>query len=444
MRISVDQKHSQTQAQSLSSNVMQAIQMLQLPTLELTHLLQEVVLENPLLEFSRESTQEVSLDSDDCADNVEYENDGSEVVCNCNTDKNQWLQNISNKGETLQENLLIQLGCLRLNKEEREIGEYLIRSIGSNGYLQEDDSPDFTSTPTYQKMLAIIQSFEPAGVGARSVSECLILQLRRNHESSPELETLIAERLNDLADGSLRKIAISMDLPIEKIQEMRIKIAHLNPYPGNGFSVRKSYYVYPEVSVTKIDGKLCVVKNVNSFAELKFNQEYCNQLSQYADANMKRYLSEKKREAAWLLKSIEQRQTTIYRVATTILARQIPFFQRGAEYLQPMTLKSVADQLGMHESTVSRACADKYMQTPQGILPFKFFFSSVNTKGSVVAANGVRKILRELIEAENPSLPYSDSKLAVLLSERGIDLSRRTIAKYRGIMNIPDAASRRR
>lgn len=444
MRASIDPKQSQTQSQSLSPNVMQAIQMLQLPMFELTHLLQEVILENPLLEFSQDSAQELSLDADACVSNAEYEYDDPALPGSYSTDKNQWLQNISSKEETLQDYLLMQLSYLRLDRNEWEIGDYLIRSINSNGYLQDDAPPEFKASPTYQKMLDIIQGFDPAGVGARSVSECLILQLRRKQESSPELETLISEHLNDLADGSLRKIAISMDLPVQQIQDFRNRIIALNPHPGNGFFVRKSYYVYPEVSIAKIDGKLCVVKNANSFADLKFNQEYCDQLSQYADANTKKYLSEKKREAAWLLKSIEQRQTTIYKVAGAILAKQAPFFLRGAEYLQPMTLKSVANQLGLHESTVSRACAGKYMQTPQGILPFKFFFSSVNAKGSVMAANGIRKILRELIEAENPSSPYSDSKLSVLLSERGIDLSRRTVAKYRGIMNIPDAASRRR
>jgi len=299
-----------------------------------------------------------------------------------------------------------------------------------------------------EEILDVIQTFEPAGVGARNLKECLIIQLASRGLLDDTVEYIITNHLEDLGENKLGKVAKAMSLPVTQVQMVCDMIRSLEPKPGRCFSSGTNVkYITPDVTVEKIDGEYHVITNEYSAPRLMVSPYYSNLARNSGDdAELNKYLSEKYNAAIWLIKSIEQRKQTIFNVVDAVIRHQKEFLDSGNMYLKTLTLKQVADDLGIHESTVSRAINGKYMQTPRGVFEIKFFFSSgvTGSDGEGVSSNSIKSMIREIIDSEDPKSPYSDQDMVKMLSDRGIDISRRTVAKYREGMNILSSSKRRR
>ena len=328
----------------------------------------------------------------------------------------------------------------------------MIGSIDQNGYLTAklDDVARQLNVDLeeVEKALELIQSFNPPGLGARDLPECLILQLRQYDKDSEIARNIINNHLTDLARGRLNHIAQKVGAPVRKVQEICDLIRTLDPKPGLQFSGDEIKYVTPDVIVEKIEGEYVVIINDFNFPRLIVNNMYESMLKQ-ADAQSqeaRKYLEEKIGSAIWLIRSIEQRRMTLYRVSRCIVDLQTEFLDKGVKYLKPMTLRQVAEMINVHESTVSRATTNKYMQTPQGLFELKYFFSTgVECSGEdKVSSKSIKHMLQDIVAREDPQHPISDEAISQQLQEKGIRISRRTVAKYRQELNIPSTSARRR
>ncbi|HHY92490.1 MAG TPA: RNA polymerase factor sigma-54, partial [Firmicutes bacterium] len=294
-----------------------------------------------------------------------------------------------------------------------------------------------------------IQRLDPPGVGARSLEECLLIQARVLGRLTPAVRRVIKNHLCDLAEGRLTRVAAALDLSLEQVQGIRDFIRTLDPKPGRSYaSGEETHYVVPDVSVEKVEGEYVILVNDTMASRLTLNNYYRRLLAHPAecDPHTRRYLEHKLNSALWLIRSIEQRRLTMYRIVEVLLKRQRAFFDFGVRCLRPLTLRQVSEEIGLHESTVSRATANKFIQTPQGLFPLRFLFGSgvENKSGLATAAESVKRLLADLVAREDPRHPLSDQKLAELLEQQGINVSRRTVAKYRQEAQIPSSASRRR
>ncbi|WP_130471997.1 RNA polymerase factor sigma-54 [Candidatus Magnetaquicoccus inordinatus] len=358
------------------------------------------------------------------------------------------LENTLVRNETLTDYLLWQLGVSALNEKERLIGTAIIDAIDDNGYLSADlqSIAEMTGTTVeeVEDALVLVQSFEPAGVAARTLAESLLLQLKSRKQAHPPFTTLL-ENLEDLARRDFRKLKRILKITDEELQEAVELIQSLNPKPGLAFGSEQTNYIAPDVYVRKQDGQWVVEVNTDAMPKLRINREYDNALNGRLSAQDKRFLQDNARSAQWLIKSLEQRSSTIYRVAESIVRFQSNFLEYGREHLKPLILKDVADDIGVHESTASRVTSNKYIHTPRGIFELKYFFSSslVSQSGENHSSEAVKFKIQKLVESESPSRPYSDEKLAKLLKDQGIIVARRTIAKYRDILNIPSSSRRK-
>ncbi|MCI7327998.1 MAG: RNA polymerase factor sigma-54, partial [Clostridiales bacterium] len=299
-------------------------------------------------------------------------------------------------------------------------------------------------------ILGYVHQMDPTGVGARSLAECLEIQLASRGELTDELEYIIENMLNDVADNRLSKIARAVGIRCEEVQQAVDLIRSLEPKPGRQFanSGESTRYVIPDIIVEKIDGEYVVSSNDSSIPRLMVSSYY-KKLSGAAkqDADLNNYLTSRFNSAMWLIRSIEQRKQTIMNVAAAIVHYQEDFFEKGEKFIRTLTLKQIAEELGVHESTVSRAINGKYMQSPRGVYELKYFFSSgVPVAGGAggLSSNSVKSIIREIVDGEDPKKPYSDQDMVALLKEKGIEISRRTVAKYREGMGILSSSKRRR
>ncbi|MBR4409959.1 MAG: RNA polymerase factor sigma-54 [Firmicutes bacterium] len=356
------------------------------------------------------------------------------------------------KDETLEDALLLQLTFSSLKGEDLKIGRFLVEAIDDNGYLsmsaEEAARALGTDTDKVEEVLDVIQTFEPAGVGARNLKECLIIQLAAKGLLDETVEYIIMNHLEDLGENKLSRVAKVLGLPVTQIQMVCDLIRSLEPKPGRCFSSGNSVkYITPDVTVEKIDGSYQVITNEYSVPRLMVSPYYSN-LARAAvdDAELNKYLNEKYNAALWLIKSIEQRKNTIFNVVDAVIRHQKDFLDNGNQHLHTLTLKQVADDLGIHESTVSRAINGKYMQTPRGVFEIKYFFSSgvTGSDGEGVSSNSIKSMIKEIIDSEDPKSPYSDQDMVAMLSDRGIEISRRTVAKYREGLNILSSSKRRR
>jgi len=466
MKLNYGLKLEQTQKLIMTPELKQALKILQLSSLELVQYVNQILLENPLIElkekeeegpFRNEERKEGDRDKEidwegylrDYRENRNYDIDSGmrEVK------EEIPLENIVIREIDLQEFLLSQLGCLRLDFAEQRVGQYLIGNINSVGYLVvtvEQAARDLgMPQEIIEKVLQLVQSFEPAGIGARDLRECLLIQLRQKNIRDEDLEKLIENHLEDLGGGKFHKVAAALNLSLTRVQEFADLIKKLNPKPGASFSSNESVrYIAPDIFVKRVRGEYVITLNERLLPRLTINQTYSSIYSRDAnvDEKTKDFVVNKLNQALWVIRSIEQRQMTIYRVVEVLLRKQRQFFDRGIKYLQPLTLKQVAAELEVHESTVSRATTNKYIQTPHGIFELKFFFSSgyVTSSGRSASAESIKELLKEMIGAEDPTRPYSDQKLAELMQKKGIDLARRTITKYRHEMGILNKGQRRR
>ncbi len=454
MKLSYGLTIEQTQKLTMTPELIQAIRILQFNTQELDSFVQEELLENPVLEIDGKRKDDKTVDID-IQERIkeDYNDEESYKQWERSSDREEYsYEQFVSKEETLEDSLLLQLTFSKLEGYDLKIGRYIVEAIDENGYLTvpvEQIAAIFkTDSGKIDDILDVIQNFEPVGVGARNLKECLIIQLAAKGLLDEVTEYIILNHLEDLGNNKLNKIAKAVGIPVTQVQMVCDLIRTLEPKPGRSFAVGESVkYIVPDVFVEKMDGEYVVTNNESSIPHIMVSPYY-NALAKEAknDEELSKYITDKFNSALWLIKSIEQRKRTIYNVAAAVVKHQKEFFDKGNKYLKTLTLKEVAESIGMHESTVSRSVNGKYMQTPRGVFEIKYFFSGGITGqgGTGVSSNSIKTIIKEIIDGENPSKPYSDQDIVGILSGKGIEISRRTVAKYREGMNILSSSKRRR
>ncbi|WP_028308021.1 RNA polymerase factor sigma-54 [Desulfitibacter alkalitolerans] len=465
MQMGFELNLQQTQKLIMTPELRQAITVLQLSSLELAEFVQEQILENPALEIetAEDSTEEtVAAAKEEKEDNEAFDVDWHEYFQDRDIGyvkqpreeaKEVNYDNFLTKAPTLEEYLLNQLKLSCCNAREKEIAQFIIGNLDRNGYLciSLKEIGEMYSYPMSQveAVLKLVQSFDPPGVAARDLVECLLLQISEKElELNSLLTSVIKYHLEDVAGGRLLKIAKSLDITPEEVQQLVDYIKTLDPKPGRWFAdSEQTTYIVPDVVVEKVEGEYIVIVNDVYTPRLGINPVYRRLLSaDTVDVNAKKFIEGKLNSAAWIIKSIEQRRLTLYRVVNCIVEFQKSFLEKGVKHLKPLNLKQIAEQLEIHESTVSRATNNKYIQTPQGVFPLKFFFASGvdNYSGSGVSSESIKKMLKEFVSNENSAKPYTDQQLTNMLKAQGIKISRRTVAKYRCELGMASTSRRKR
>jgi RNA polymerase sigma-54 factor len=448
------------QTLTMTPQLQQAIRLLQLPILDLNAEIQEALEENIMLEMedlpelpktSAESTAEVeAIKADDL-----WQSRAAERTLDSgwNGEGRPIGEFADESGQTLREHLLWQLEMEQFSPREVVIGEAIIDSINDDGYLTADleeiaaslDEESAILESEIERTLTKIQRLDPLGVGARSISECIILQLSQLEWKTPGLQLAISiasDHLDLVASRDYGELRRGLRVTEDDLHEALALVRGCNPKPGLAVSPPSAEYVIPDVFVRKIDNRWQVEISPTGVPRLSVNQQYARLLRGSSEHAV---LKSQLQEARWLIRSLEIRNETLLKVATSIVTRQTEFLEHGDESMKPMVLRDIAEEIAMHESTISRVTTNKYMHTPRGIFEFKYFFSShlSSDSGEDQSSTSVRAKIRKLIGAENPKKPLSDNKITNLLKEDGISVARRTVAKYREAMNIPSSSDRR-
>lgn len=455
MKIGYELTIEQTQKLSMTPELIQAIQILQYNNQELNEYIDKELLENPILESEYHKESDTEIDIDSLRDQLIQADENVEAYKQWeshSTSDEYSYENFVAFNYTLTEFLIEQLHFSSLKGQDAEIGRYIIENIDDNGYLsmslEEICSVLDVDLDSCERVLDLIHTFEPSGVGARDLNECLIIQLASLGELTDEIEFIISNRLKDLADNKYALISKEVGISLTEVQEIADLIKTLEPKPGRGFDSDNSIkYILPDIYVEETNGEYIVSANDGSTPSLHISSYY-NSLTEEAksDKELSNYLNNRFNSAMWLMKSIEQRKKTIYNVASAIVQFQNDFFAKGERFLKPLTLKQIAETVEVHESTVSRAINGKYMQCPRGVFELKYFFTGgiLNEDGSGVSSNSIKSMIKEFVDAEDDKKPLSDSKISEMLHEKGIDISRRTVAKYRDDIGILPSSKRRR
>jgi RNA polymerase sigma-54 factor len=461
----------------LTPQLQQAIKLLQLPHLELSQFLNQELLENPLLE---ESYDEISPDemTQEEKDSVEIEeiNEDAEVplekLMNYSVDEyfeergfdgrdlgyftpgtvvTPSFEQFLTKEQDLYDYLLWQLRLSSSPEDIRKVGEVIIGNIDENGYLratlEEITEEAKTQRETAEKALSLIQSFDPPGIGARDITECLLIQLRTLDLQDSVVEKIITNNMDELEKKKYNQIAQKYNLPLKDIMAAVKVIEGLEPKPGRNFSSFSTNYIVPDVYVVKTEDGYQIILNDDGLPKLRISNLYKKlmQKDNPFPKEDKQFLIEKLRAAVGLLKSLDQRNRTIYRVTESLLNLQRDFFDKGIEHLKPLTLKDVASELKMHESTISRVTSSKYLSCPHGIFGFRFLFSSaLQSGGGSISSTSVKNIIKKIVTEEDSRKPLSDQYIAEMLKKNSIVIARRTVAKYREELGIPSQVQRRR
>lgn len=360
-------------------------------------------------------------------------------------------ENVLTKKISLEDRLVWQLRLSRLTEHEEKIGFYIIGKLDENGYLAvalEEVSRATGATPEEaERVLKRIQLFDPVGIAARDLRECLLVQLENLGHGTHLAARIVSDHLSQLHPQHYEKLARELGVSVNEVMAAAQLIASLEPKPAQSFEEEEVRTIVPDVSVEKMGNEYVVLLNDDGIPRLRVNPLYRRLASQEGgqEGQAREYLQEKVRAAAWLIKSIHQRQRTLYRVSQSIVKFQKDFLEQGVSHLRPMVLKNVAEDIGMHESTVSRATANKYIHTPQGLFELKYFFQSGLRAGAGenVASESVKEKIRRIISSEDPKKPYSDQHIAKILSQEMIGIARRTVAKYREAMGIHPSSKRR-
>ena len=346
-------------------------------------------------------------------------------------------------GTSLQENLLDQVRMSELTEDQRSVAEMIIGNIDDNGRLQSsvDELAFSTNIPATKisEVLKVIQSFDPPGVAARDLRECLMIQLERLDKKDTFEYKILDEYFEALSKRRFPEISRGLGIDVEDVQEAAARIANLEPKPGRAYLPDNQQYVMPEVFVVKSGDEWQVTTNNDQVPHLRISNSYKDLMSQAgSSAEVREWIREKIRAGKFLIKSLHQRQSTILNIAKEIVKRQSEFMEKGPAFLKPMTMVQVAEVVGVHETTVSRAVSGKYMQTPQGLFEMKYFFTSgiKTASGEGMSNTSVKGMIDEMVKKEDPSKPLSDEEIVKLLTEKGIQIARRTIAKYRSELNI--------
>jgi RNA polymerase sigma-54 factor len=347
-----------------------------------------------------------------------------------------------------------QLKLTRCSEQEMKIGEQIIGNLDQNGYLTVDVEEIALSEKVeagcVEAMLKKIQEFDPPGIAARDLKECLLIQARLLEIGNPLVEGIIREHMRDLELKNYTQIARKMKYSLSDVLQAVQLISNMDPKPGRIYSEERIQSIIPDVYVFKSGDEYKIVLNDDGLPRLRISNFYreimmADNVSEDQETG-KKYVKEKVQSATWLIKSIQQRQKTIYKVTESIVGYQKDFFDKGIQHLKPLVLRDIADDVQMHESTISRVVTNKYMQTPRGIFELKYFFSSgiSRSNGDDIASKSVKEEIRKIVGGENPRNPYSDSEIAELLDKAGISIARRTIAKYREGMGILPSSRRKR
>ncbi len=438
----------------MTPELRQAIAVLQLPVSELEEFIQNELLENPCLEAEpKEESEPVQAPLSEARRLLEYlggDYSGYGNVTRSGEEEPSF-ESYTTSVITLHDHLRAQLYLSGLDDDGRRIGEFLIGSLDDNGFLTLtiDDAALHAGWPPQrlEQMLQVIQGFDPVGVGARSLCECLLLQWETIDDGNPHVCTLIRDFLDDLGEGRGLRVADRLGITPLELQEAVDLIRLLDPKPGRRFGrPNETRYVVPDVVVERVGNEYVVMVNEGPVPKLAISGQYRRMLAGPIEADARKYVEDKIHSALWMIKAIEQRRMTLLKVMESILTFQRDFFDSGIRHLRPLTLRDVGDVVGVHESTVSRATSGKYVQTPRGTFDLKFFFSSGvdGASGSGVAQESVKQLIADLIGQEDSTEPLSDQVLTERLTQQGMQISRRTVAKYREEMGVPSSTRRRR
>lgn len=478
------------QSLTMTPQLQQAIRLLQLSSMELQTEIQEVLESNMMLELEDEENEELAgaRDQEKRTEIQETENAETELELKDEVTSSEipedipvdtvWddiydgniayssgsetadytgFENQDSEEQTLRDHLLWQLNLMPVSETDRAIATAIIDALDNDGYLtcpledlldllEEDKGIELDEI---EAILRLVQAMEPAGVAARDLKECLLLQLMQCDPMIPRLaeaKTLVNEHLDLLAAHDFNQLTRRMKLSREELSGVIALIQSLNPRPGSQVQNERIQYVIPDVYVKKVKGIWRVELNSDSMPRLRINANYASMIKRADNSADNASLKNHLQEARWFIKSLQSRSETLLRVATSIVERQRAFLEYGEEAMKPLVLHDIAKTLGMHESTISRVTTRKYMHTPRGIFELKYFFSShVSTDyGGMASSTAIRALIKKLIQAEKPEKPLSDSKIAALLSDQGIKVARRTVAKYREAMAIPPSNERKR
>ena len=460
----------------LTPSLQQAIKLLPMSTLELADLLNQEMVENPLLEevpteelqpAEQQQAQEKPADQPanekgDSWDDADYEyffgdylDDGYRSRTPSEVKELPPIENTLSTAASLSDHLLWQLSLQTSDERLQQIGGAIIGNLDDDGYLvasvEEIAAMGEWPVAEVERALQHLQTFDPIGVAARDLQECLWLQLRHLGLEGTPTEKIVTEHLRLLQNHQVPEIARKLGMTIDDLREHVEIIRNLDPKPGSRYNPSQSQYVIPDVYVVKVEDQYVAALNEEGLPQMRISPVYKRLLDKTVagggeqNDETRAYVKDKFRSALWLIKSVDQRQKTIHKVATSIINFQREFLDQGIEYLRPLVLRDVANDIGMHESTVSRVVNNKYMHTPQGVFELKYFFHSgiSSSYGESVSSVTIKQRIRKIIENEDPRKPLSDSKIVSILQKEGLMLARRTIAKYREELKIPTSNQRK-
>ena len=447
----------QSQRLKMTPQLLQSIQIMALPLQDLKLRIQEELEQNPALEVTEEQGT-VSLDTSGAgerSEEYEYFENSSDPGYISSTGggdpnaKQQFMENALARPESLQEHLIWQLHLQPIDENEYRIGELLIRNLDANGFHIEEPGllVSEAELPTLERMCEMIQTFDPPGCCVADYRESLLVQTAQVIDVPEGTETILREHLELLERGKLREIAKKMGLDEGEVEAALDFIRHLTPFPGRLYSSDKPEYVIPDLLLEMRDGQFVLVMNDEEIPVLGINSFFSDLSEQRSNKKeVRRFVNGRVKDARWFINSIQQRNQTLMKVGRAIIEFQRDFFLRGKKYLKPLTLRDIAQEVGVHEATVSRITNGKYIQTEWGIFELKYFFSNsisgAGSSGSSYSKEGVKEVIREIILQEQGEKHLSDQKIADLLSKRGIGLARRTVAKYRKELDINSSYER--
>jgi RNA polymerase sigma-54 factor len=499
MSLELKQHLKMTQQLVMTPQLQQAIKLLQLSRMELVDLVRTEMNENPLLDGTDDGEEPVAdgaspaevaeveatpeIKAPEKSEEVKGEEGQNEI------DWDQYLDHYQLQGHTapsnrgmaddempgyeatltkkgdLTDHLVWQLRLSKFTEDEERVAMLIIGNLDQDGYFKmpavEGDAEDDSSSrdplvrvsfeagvrlEICQQVLEKVQTFDPIGVAARDLRECLLLQVRHLNADTPEIVAIVERHLKHLESKNYQAIAKDLKIPVEEVVRAVKVISRLDPKPGRAYTGEEAQYITPDVHVVKMGDRYVTVLNDDGLSKLRISATYRAALKNGQAGKAKDYIQEKLRSAVWLIRSIHQRQRTIYKVTESIVKFQKDFFDKGIAFLKPLILRDVAEDIGMHESTVSRVTTNKYVHTPQGIYELKFFFNSAinKTGGDEIASEAVKNHIKLIVGAEDPKHPHSDQRIVELLRAQNIEIARRTVAKYREVLGILPSSKRKK
>jgi RNA polymerase sigma-54 factor len=486
MRTGLNQSTSLRQELKVNPRLYQAMDLLYMPLLDLQQHLKQELLVNPFLEMiepdeedAEEGTAVEELTKEEQERQQKDEIDWEEILLDGfdaggrkeEFEEREYIEPITVESRDLFDHLRDQVTLLDLDGRQQFLAEEFIGNINEDGYLActleeiiggvngevrrvaENLGRDPDSLPMYtmaeaDAMLRIVQHLDPAGVGARSLRECLLLQLEDANERDSLAWRIVRDGFDELLAHRWSELSKRFGVPASEVQQVADRIARLDPKPGLRYAAATEHYIIPDLVVDKVDGRYVVYLNDGNLPRLKLSRSYqdiARDKKKFEGEN-KEFIASKLNSANWMIQAIEQRRQTMLKVMNYIVERQRDFFEKGVQYLKPLTLREVAEVVGMHESTVSRVTNEKFVQTPRGVLPLKFFFSSglSTTDGDDVSARGIKDQIKKLVDAEDPKDPLTDQAIVDILRNDGVVIARRTVAKYRDQLGVLSARMRKR